>query len=469
MRRLFLLNAFPAALFLVGAGSLYALYHPAEAVRVRPRVPGDDAKPAAASLQAETPFQEQAELELGDGVPAAPGEDWPCFRGAARDNLYRGAGLSPDWPDKGPPRLWELELGEGYAGAAVSSGRAYVLDYDQDRERDALRCLSLTDGKEIWRLSYPVAVKRNHGMSRTVPAVADGYVVALGPKCHVVCASAETGDLAWGIDLAREYGAEVPQWYAGQCPLLDRGRAILAPGGPECLLLAVNLADGKIAWKMPNPEGWPMSHASLAVAEIGGRRMYVYFSTKGAAGFDAEDGRRLWSSTAIKVHTAVPTPLPLPGDRIFVTAGYQKGCAMLKIQKNVDGYFSARTLFTVEAQTFGSEQQTPVFYDGYLYGVVGGQMEGELVCLDQEGKRRWSSGAVKYGLGPYLVAGGVIYIMDNTGTLSAVEATPEAFRPLRSAKVLDGHDSWGPMAPAGGMLIVRDFTRMVCLDLRKQP
>ena len=53
--------------------------------------------------------------------------------------------------------LWSVnDLGEGYAGAAVANGRVYVLDYDEVREADSLRCFSLDDGKEIWRRWYGV-------------------------------------------------------------------------------------------------------------------------------------------------------------------------------------------------------------------------------------------------------------------------------------------------------------------------
>jgi hypothetical protein len=39
---------------------------------------------------------------------------------------------------------------------------------------------------------------------------------------------------------------------------------------------------------------------------------------------------------------------------------------------------------------------------------------------------------------------------------------------LAKAKVLDGIESWGPMAIASGRLIARDLTRMVCLDVSGQ-
>jgi len=45
------------------------------------------------------------------------------------------------------------------------------------------------------------------------------------------------------------------------------------------------------------------------------------------------------------------------------------------------------------------------------------------------------------------------------------EAGPTGYTQLDEAKVLDGIESWAPMAMVSGKLIVRDFTRMVCLDV----
>jgi len=124
-----------------------------------------------------------------DGVPADLPGAWPRFRGANLDAISSDVNvtLARAWPASGPKVLWSIDVGEGYAGAAVLAGRVYVLDYDREKQADVIRCLSLADGKEIWRYSYLVKVKRNHGMSRTVPAVTDKYIVTMGPKCHVTC------------------------------------------------------------------------------------------------------------------------------------------------------------------------------------------------------------------------------------------------------------------------------------------
>jgi outer membrane protein assembly factor BamB len=59
----------------------------------------------------------------------------------------------------------------------------------------------------------------------------------------------------------------------------------------------------------------------------------------------------------------------------------------------------------------------------------------------------------------------MIYVMDDEGNLTVAKATPDSYAPLSSAKVLEGHDSWGPMVFVSGRLIVRDLTTMKCLDI----
>ena len=63
---------------------------------------------------------------------------------------------------------------------------------------------------------------------------------------------------------------------------------------------------------------------------------------------------------------------------------------------------------------------------------------------------------------------GVIWLTNDTGTLFTVAADAQEFRLLSSAKVIEkAHEAWAPMALAGGRLLVRDLTQMVCLDLRE--
>jgi outer membrane protein assembly factor BamB len=140
---------------------------------------------------------------------------------------------------------------------------------------------------------------------------------------------------------------------------------------------------------------------------------------------------------------------------------------MLKLVER-EGTLQPEILFRLEPEVFGAEQQTPIFYEGHLYGVRP-RPDEQLVCLDLGGQVVWKSGSTdKFGLGPFTVVNGVLYVMDDEGTLTMVEATPTGYVPLDRAKVLEGPESWGPIAVAGGRLLVRDLNRMVCLEVTSQ-
>jgi outer membrane protein assembly factor BamB len=406
------------------------------------------------------------ELSTSDGKPSALPGSWPGFRGGNLDGIVSAALPGPlnlQWETHKPKVLWDIELGEGYAGAAVANGRVYILDYDQEKNGDAIRCLSLDDGREIWRYFYQVKVKRNHGMSRTVPAIAGDCVITFGPKCHVVCLDADTGALRWKRDLVREDGAEVPAWYAGQCPLVDGEKLILGVGGKDALIMALDYKTGEVLWKTPNPKGWKMTHSSLVPMDLGGEKSYVYCSGGGVVGVSSTDGRLLWQYSGWRINIAnVPTPVIIDRERIFLSGGYNAGAMMLAIKHAGDQY-TPESLFKLDPKTFGSDQQTPLYYDGYIYGV---RPDEQLVCMDLDGNIQWtSSSANKFGLGPYTIIGDYIFVMDDSGHLTVARATPRAYEPLTDAQVLAGHDSWGPMAFVSGRLIVRDLTRMKCLNI----
>ena len=456
---------FPVLLAVLGLLLVVRWVRSGPSVPIIPRVPGLDGVPAeTAAPVAVRP--EPGEPIAGPGRPSTIAAAWPWFRGPDHDAISKETvHLARTWPAAGPKRLWTVPLGDGYAAAAVQGGRVYVLDYDIDRGADTLRCLSLDDGREIWRNGYRVIVALNHGMSRTIPAVAGDCVITLGPKCQLACWDASTGKSRWLIDLVLEHGATVPPWYAGQCPFIDTrtDRLIVAPGG-TALMMAIDYRTGKVLWQSPNPRKWAMTHVSIVPMEFAGRRMYVYCGKGGVAGIDADNGELLWDSDEWQIAMATcPSPVVVGQGRIFFCGGYNSGSLMLQLEAE-QGRIVPRTAFRLTYRQFGSEQQTPVFWQQHLYAVR--QKDRQLVCMDLDGKELWNSGRDKFGSGPYMIADGLIYVLDDDGVLSMAEATPAAYRRLGRAQVIeDGSGSWGPMALVAGRLMVRDTSRMVCIDV----
>ncbi|NLV45874.1 MAG: PQQ-binding-like beta-propeller repeat protein [Candidatus Hydrogenedentes bacterium] len=434
------------------------------------RMPGGDGRPA--SLQSEDgPVDFKGTFQQFDGAPSGLPGAWPRFRGASFDNIAADApALAESWGEGGPPVLWTVPLlGEGYAGPAVLNGQVYVLDHDEAARSDTLRCFSLDDGRELWRHAYRVEVRRNHGMSRTTPAVTDTHVVSIGPRCHVLCLDAKTGALQWGIDLQQEHGTTEPLWYTGQCPLVEDGRVILAPGGPEALLMAVDLATGAVLWTTPNPAGWQMSHSSIMPMTLAGKRMYVYAAVGGLVGVSAEAsdaGTLLWQAPW-DAKVVAPSPVAIGEDRILALAGYGAGGIVVQVTKTDDDFEGKVMSRHSPRDGIAAEQHTPILYNGHLYTIMpkdASDLREQFVCYRTDGTLVWSSGKDhRFGLGPWLLADGKFFTLDDDGGLYIVRATPERFELLGEAQVLQGHESWAPMALAHDRLLLRDMSTLACV------
>jgi outer membrane protein assembly factor BamB len=208
-----------------------------------------------------------------------------------------------------------------------------------------------------------------------------------------------------------------------------------------------------------------MTHSSVMPMEFGGERMYVYCASKGVVGVSAKDGAIRWETPDWKISIAtVPSPLILDGGRIFLTGGYDAGSLMLQLDKEGER-FVPRTVFKLAAGVFGATQHTSIPHENHLYGV---RADGKFVCLTLEGKVAWASPSGQaFGLGSFILADGLLFAMNDSGLLRLIEATPAKYTLLAQAQVLKGRESWGPLALAGGRLIVRDLTRMACLDVAR--
>ena len=403
-------------------------------------------------------------------------ETWPRFRGEEFDNIKKpGIPLIDKFAAGDPKIQWTVELGEGHAGAAVYKGLVYVMDYDEEKKADMLRCFALKDGKEIWRRWYNVNIKRNHGMSRTVPAVTEKYILTIGPRSHVMCVDRLTGDLLWGLNVEEQYGTDIPFWYTGQCPLIYEDKAIIATGG-KALMIAVDCATGNILWETPNADGLKMSHSSVIPWNYKGVNMFVYSAVGGVVGIAAdgpEEGTILWESLKWGCSVVAPSPVCFSDGKLFLTAGYGAGSMVFQLSET-GGRFSIEKLYDFKpSEGLASEQQTPVVYDGLVYGILpkdGGALRNQFICVDPSDFRNvvWSSGKTnRFGLGPYMIADGKFFILNDDGTLTIAKPDKREFVLLDQIRVFEGHDAWAPLAIADGYLLLRDDHKMVCMDIRK--
>ncbi len=411
---------------------------------------------------------------------------WSHFRGEYYDNInHDTVPLAESWDSTGPPVAWKINLGEGYAGPAVYNGRVYVMDYNERRKADQLRCFSLKSGTELWRRWYYVDIKRNHGYSRTIPAVTDKYVVTIGPRSHVMCVDPLNGELFWTLDMEKEFGIPgtvkgkiTPDWYTGQCPLIDNDVAVLAPGG-KALMVGIDCATGNELWRTPNSDSLRMSHGSIMPMVIHGKKMYVYNAIGGVFGVSAEEsdrGRLLWLTKAWNPATTAASPIYLGNDEIAVFGAYGAGGARLRINFDGTSYSVSVVEMHKTMEGISSDQHTPII-DGDLVWTVmpenAGALKKQLVCYNVSDLTTpvWSSGK-EYrfgrGLGPYLISGDRLFLLDDDANLYIFKLESSGASLLSQYKILSGIEAWGPMAIAGDYLLLRDSRNMAALYVGKE-
>ena len=437
--------------------------------------PGADHRPAGHIRKADDVligefFMQDASTQVSSKLKG----EWPCFRGIHHDNQTTKSS-EMKWMEGDFEEMWSVETGEGHAAPVISEGRVYVLDYDEQLSSDALRCIDLQTGKQLWRRWYRVTMKRNHGFSRTIPAISQGMIVTIGPEGHVMCCDKITGEMHWSIDMKKRFGTEIPFWYTGQCPLIDNDMLVLAPAGKDTLMVGIDVQTGKTLWGTPNTVEFKMSHSSVIPMMLSGTLTYVYVGVGGVCGVSAEEGSRgqlLWSTDDWQPSVVAPSPMQISQSQVFLVAGYGAGGALLQVDKSGSSWNAVIKDDYKANEGMSSEQQTPINYQGTLITILpkdGGGMRERLAMYSPSNLHNpiWTSAAdERFGLGPYMVIDDKLFAFKEDGELYMYQLNTKSMKLLRKQRVMEeGIDAWGPLAYADGMLIVRDSKTIKCLKI----
>ena len=114
--------------------------------------------------------------------------DWPQWRGPRRDGICRETGWATQWPEGGPPKLWQAQVGKGLATVAIANGRVYTLGMldKQDKQgkrlkREVLWCLDAATGELKWSQS---------GLGKGNVLLAAGKLIVLSQQGELLVAPA---------------------------------------------------------------------------------------------------------------------------------------------------------------------------------------------------------------------------------------------------------------------------------------
>ena len=399
--------------------------------------------------------------------------DWPTFRGADRTAVAPDTDLLEAWPADGPPHVWEtLGAGRGYASPAIAGERIFTLGDGLSTADDAdeyLSCFDRATGKQLWKTKTGgpwTSGQESWQSSRSTPTVDGELVYVLTPFGQLVACLVADGREVFRIDLTKQFGGtKGDSWGYSESVTIDGDKLVCTPGGPQATVVALDKISGGLVWACPVPNDPGAGHASIVIAEVGGRRVYVTTTAGGAIGIDAETGKLLWTYPIERTTAVIPTPI-VRDDLVFFAAGYKRGGALLRQVPGAGGAVAIEAVYPLNPD-LANKHGGIVLVGDHLYG--DSDDKGIPFCAELvTGKLAWKERGSGRNSACVVAGDGHVYVKYADGTLSLVKADPAGYAEVSSFKVPGSGDrpSWAHAVILDGRLYLREGDALLCYDIR---
>lgn len=396
-------------------------------------------------------------LLLGRTALCLSGSDWPQFLGPSRDGSSP-ENVSFNWGAEGPALLWKKAVGQGFAGPVVKGQKVVV--FHRVGDSDVIQCLKVETGEEIWKMTYPTTYRDDFGFDegpRSTPTMTETHVFTMSAEGWVQCTELASGKKVWGVDTRKRFGARKGFFGMACAPLVEGGVVLMNIGGTDGAgIIGLEAGNGELKWKSTTHEA---SYSSPVSATLGGKTLAVFLTREGVVGVDPGMGKVQFEYPfRSRMHSSVNAATPLViGEKIFVTASYDTGAALLAYKNG-----TVEEMWRREG-SLSSHYASVVHHGGFVFGFDGRQEYGAaLVCLDlATGKPAWREEG--FGAGTVTLVGKMLFILKESGELVIAEASAKEFRAQQKAQVTGNCRAYP--AVAGGKLYARDEKNLYCYRL----
>jgi outer membrane protein assembly factor BamB len=364
-------------------------------------------------------------------------DDWPNFRGPNHNGTSAETGWKSEWPGD-VPVAWKAEVGLGFSGVVVAKGRAATVGHAEGK--DTIFCFDAASGKELWKHSYPAELgdKFFEGTTTGTPTFDGDRLYWLSRWGDLMCLDASDGKVVWEKNIAKEVGAPGPTWGFTGAPLVSDDLLVLNVGESGT---AVEKATGKLVWKSAAKDAGYSTPLPLG-------HLVLLANTENYLAVDRETGAEAWRFRWLTQYGVNASDPIISGDRAFISSGYGKGGALLKL-----GDAAPEQVW--KTKKLRTQLNAAVLHDGHLYGVDGDtESKGPLKCLDfATGDEKWAEPG--FGTGGVILADGKLIVLSAVGELMIAPASPTGFKPTTRMQVF-GPKAWTAPVLANGLLYCRN-------------
>jgi outer membrane protein assembly factor BamB len=384
---------------------------------------------------------------------------WPQWGGPNHDFKIEAGNLASSWSEKGPPRLWSRELGEGYSGIAASENQLFTMYREGDSE--VVIAMDAGTGKTVWEYRYEArftGFNKDGGPGpHAMPLLVGERIFAVGATGKFHCLDRQTGKVLWSHDLYGEFGGTVLKFGYSCNPVAYKGLVILLVGGQRHAIMAFNQKDGSVAW---GKQDFTNAYSTPLLINVGGQDQLVAFMATEIAGIDPQNGELLWSHPHTTLNgLAVSRPVWGADNLLFFSSAYNGGSRCLRLSR-IRGKTVVRELWDNNKVYvhFGNI----IRVGDYIYCSSGQFGPAFFTAIEAKtGKIAWQE---KMPKASFLYVNGKFIIVDEDGHLMLATASPAGLKVHAKVELLN-HNAWTVPTLVGTRLYVRDRKTIVALEL----
>ncbi len=412
-------------------------------------------------------------------VSATAGEDWPQWRGAQRDGVWREEGLTDRFDQPQIPIRWTVPIGSGYTGPTVADGRVYVMDRLTDPEQmERVLCFDWQTGERLWSHAYEcvyVGIGYQAGPRASV-TVDEGRAYSIGAMGHLFCFDAATGQVHWNRDLNAEYSIRMPNWGIASAPLIEDDLVILQIGGEDACLVAFDKVTGEPRWTALPDDA---SYSAPIVVDQAGHRVLICFTGGRIVGLDPATGELHWQFPHPWERWPIAISTPVVQDDLLLLSDAHKGSLLLRLlqdRPDIEKVWHRRREEVPNEEALHCLNSTPMIDGDYIYGA---DSRGILRCLDlATGEQIWqdetATPPTRFGTVHLVRQGDRTWLFNERGELIIGRLTPEGFQELSRAKLIETTTeqyrvrdgvTWSHPAFAYQHVFARNDRELLCADL----
>jgi outer membrane protein assembly factor BamB len=407
-------------------------------------------------------------------------DDWPQWRGPNRDNVSTETGLSKEWPEQGPPLLFQIEgLGQGIAPAAIVGDRGYAIsEFDG---YDYVVAFDANTGEQVWIAPIGVPSKATTNishlmrwLSQRMPNVHDGKVYIVTEYGSLLCFSAADGTVLWSKDYRQEYG--VRRMVFGYCdyPLIAGEQLICVPGGEQATVVALDRQTGIERWRCllgveaNHRRQDPFQRSAYAATLRGQHGQIAYcivITDSGVYFLDEFDGTLLAKYLGTQGRVANSHTPVFDNQDLVITNGYAGGMSRLSIDIT-ENHIQLHEQFHHPFR-FDAFQDIGLVVHGKFFGTRSGR---NLIRIDPVRGAETQSRAMA-GRFAHTYADGRLYVIDVNGNASLIDHDAEDLEPVSGFRIPDIKPASGVTMPvvANKKLYVRFDDQLFCFDISASP